>query len=298
MRAPSVVASGPSPSAELAAISAGATIGVMRTSLALALVLLPAVGCGPLFAVVPPNRAPQVAATGYGVTLTALGEQWRGAPGDLADRVTPIQVVLQNHGPQSIAISLADFELFDDENDGGVALNPFLVPIADNTSPELLDLKQAPKLAFRGWGGGRGWGGRGVGARSFGVRRYVPGPRRVWRSPTIVVRPAPWRFHPGFHVSGGLRRFYGPGAIYWGGPWYGPVRAGVAWEGAYSAPEVLQYALPEGVLQPGAEVRGFVYFDRLTSDRTRGLRLRYRPRDAATGAVAPQLEIRLEVVRN
>ncbi len=258
--------------------------------LGLGALLLVAPACGPLFSVVPLGRAPQAAATSGGVTVTVLAEQWRGSPSDLADRVTPVAVVLQNAGPQSVAVSLADFELWDDRNEGGVALNPFYYAIADGTPPELLDVERGPKLAFRGWGP----------RVRIGPPRYVPSPRRVWvGAPRVVVRPTRgWgpRWGPHFHVAGGLRRFYGPSVIYWGGAWVGPTAS--TWEGGYSAPEVLAYALPEGVLQPGGEVRGFVYFSRLTSDQTRELRLRYRPRDAATGAVAPQVEIRLEVLRN
>ncbi len=268
----------------------------MRTLLA-AFVVLPLVACGPLFAVVPPGGAPQIAAASGGVTVTALAEQWGTSPSDLADRVTPIAIVVQNNGPTPVAIALADFELFDDENDGGAALNPFYVPIAQNDqlTPEQIDVLSKPRLVQRGFG--RGGFGRGIGGRGYGYggRRYVPAPRRVWGAPRIVVRTGRWGFHPGFQIHGGLRRYYGPRVGYWGGAWVGPTAS--AMSNGYSAPEVIQYALPEGVLQPGAEVRGFVYFNKLTSDRTRGLRLRYKARDAQTGAAGAPVEIPLIVVR-
>lgn len=271
----------------------------MRRLVASTWLLLPfAVACGPLFAVVPQNHAPYASAQGNGVSLTATADQWSTAPTDLADRVTPIQVIVRNDGATPIAVALADFELYDVDNDGGQALNPFVVPIAQ-LSPEQQDVLAAPKLAFRGFGGFRGGGFRG----GFGVRGGYRGgvrwaPSRRYYGPRVIVRPG-WRSRGGFWIAGGLRGWYGPSYPYWGGAWYGPAGSYSTYaDGGWSAPEVVQYALPEGVLQPGGEVRGFVYFQRLTSDRSPTVRLRYKPRDANTGALAPPLELALDVVRN
>ena len=62
-------------------------------------------------------------------------------------------------------------------------------------------------------------------------------------------------------------RHYYPGMPIWGGPWdYNPLfydRSYGTWQPSLPTRDMLQQALPEGVLQPGGEVAGFLYFHRL-----------------------------------
>jgi len=69
-----------------------------------------------------------------------------------------------------------------------------------------------------------------------------------------------------FLLYGRYRHFY-PGLPVWGGPWdYDPLfydRYYRTWEPSLPTPDMLQQALPEGVLQSGGEAAGFLYFHRL-----------------------------------
>src|SRR5581483_1843570 len=77
---------------------------------------------------------------------------------------------------------------------------------------------------------------------------------------------------PAFRYYGGLRAWYGAGAIYWGGPliyppWYGDWV--LWWSPAYypmaRAPmDMLTMALPEGVLPAGGKIDGFLFFKKAT----------------------------------
>ncbi len=72
-----------------------------------------------------------------------------------------------------------------------------------------------------------------------------------------------------FFLYAPYRPFY-PGMPIWGGPWdvnpwfydqyYG------TWEPSLPTRDMLQQALPEGVLQPGGTAAGFLYFHRLRDD--------------------------------
>jgi hypothetical protein len=201
-------------------------------------------GCGPEFAVVPHGGAPLITATQAGVYFTAFAEQWDGEPRDLANYVTPIAVDIYNGTGAEVRISYADFAL---TTGGGVrvpALNPFDMPAASAMStipgnPTLAseELKMGPLLAgpidgpvgsiliSEGHGGGGGGGGgRGGGGAHFsggtsargGYGRGYGGPRAGWSGGHYGPGA---RWGRGFYGVGGLRRWYGVGGLYWGGPW-------------------------------------------------------------------------------
>jgi hypothetical protein len=60
---------------------------------------------------------------------------------------------------------------------------------------------------------------------------------------------------------------------------------------------VLAYALPEGVLEAGASVNGFLYFRKATGPAVRNLVLTWTPTDARNGVPVGQASITLDVVR-
>ncbi len=110
------------------------------------------------------------------------------------------------------------------------------------------------------------------------------------------------RWGQGFYIAGGLRGYYGPGLTYWGGPWlYPPGYAEYGWaaSGVRYGPssDVLELALPEGVLSAGARVNGFLYFRKATAAQVRSLMLTWEPHDARSGASLGTAQIALEVVR-
>lgn len=291
--------------------------------LALALVLV-AMGCGPEFAVVPQGGAPRVTAQAQtGATLTALANQWEADPFDLADYVTPIAVELYNPGPHDVRVAYSDFVLTDERGTRYPAINPYIPAAMGQITPYqkkpvmLAQVTVGPPGGSRG--GGFSGGGR-IGGFSGGVR--PPPAPRYWGTPggfgrtyigpprgrSSVLRPgigfgvgSSWNR---FYVYGGLRGFYGPGALYWGGPfayppwystwvfWWGPSY----YPSAQPSPDVLALGLPEGVLPPGGRVDGFVYFKRATSKATRQLQLRWDVYDARSGQQVGSTQVALEVL--
>jgi len=304
------------------------TLSTQATLFTLALPLCWAsAACGPEFAVRPQGGAPHVSASAAGVLLTAFADQWAAEPRDLADIVTPIAVDIYNGTGVEVRVTLSDFAL---RTEGGVrlqALNPFSVPVAQAELPNgplvagpLVPIEGNVVLAQVRVGPPPSMGSRGAGGHGFGG--YVgPPPSRSWGSPGYgsggfgggyggryrggygygALGP---RWGPGFYVSGGLRGWYGPSVSYWGGPWGYPVGYGTWVTGWYSSGvrdmpsrDVVELAVPEGVLAPGAHVNGFLYFQRATSAESRVLTLTWQPHDARAGTPVGEARVTLEVVR-
>jgi hypothetical protein len=257
-------------------------------------------GCGPEFAVIPKDGVPEAKAQApMGVTMTAFANQWDSDPFDLADYVTPIAVELYNPGPYEVRVSLCDFALKDDRGTRFPAINPF-VPLVSK-----LELEKPVLLAARGGGGGFRGGGH-VSTRSSGYRGgggVVIGPpsgHRLGFSGGV----SSGRGWGGFYISGGLRDYYGPGALYWGGPFLLPPYYGtwvLGWgPGYYPAPrpsyDIVRFALPDGVLPAGAHVDGFLYFKKATNREHRALDLAWSLVDARSGADLGSLHVPLTVV--
>lgn len=262
-------------------------------------------GCGPEFAVIPNGGAPEVTARApFGVTLTAFANQWEGDPYDLADYVTPIAVEIQNSSNDPIRICYADFALRDEKGTRYQAVNPF-VPAALGSLEEPAGEKPV-LLAARGVVVGAPHVGRASGGahflhfRGYGTRGIVVG------APFGRRHGGYWAGAPygGFRFYGGLRGFYGPGVLYWGGPlfyppWYDDWVIG--WGAVFYAwprpsYDVLSNGLPEGVLEPGAQVSGFLYFKRATRPDVHRLDLGWEMYDARTGRALGSDHVPLRVV--
>jgi hypothetical protein len=91
-------------------------------------------------------------------------------------------------------------------------------------------------------------------------------PFQLQRPGTVEAAFAPAFVSRGFFVYAPYRPFY-PGLPVWGGPWdFNPWfydRYYGTWEPSLPTRDMLQQALPEGVLQPGGAAAGFLYFHRL-----------------------------------
>jgi hypothetical protein len=269
--------------------------------------LLVLAACGPEFAVIPHQGLPSVTANApTGVTLTAFANQWEAYPDDLADYVTPISIELYNPGPNDVRLLYCDFALKDAGGRRYPAINPF--PQSEMGRLDF-QLEKPVMLASRGGGGGgRGGGGVHVGGyHGGGVRGYRPG--------IVISPPGGSRLHwggggigysgPAFRYYGGLRTWYGPGALYWGGsliypPWYGDwvLWWGPAYYPTTRAPmDVLSMALPEGVLPAGGKIDGFLYFKKATSGNGGNLDLAWQLVDAKSNENLGSLHIPLVAVR-
>ena len=161
--------------------------------------------------------------------------------------------------------------------------------------------------SVRGGGGYRYGGVRGGGGFRSGGYRYGGGYR--FGGPI-----SPRRFGGGVYLGGGLgwrgysplpwyRPWFGVGLGYWASPWlYPPGYSTWVWGwGPSTYPtatppgDVLSAGVPEGVLQPGGAVDGFLYFQRPASG-ARTLTLTWEPREARSDQPLGQARVQLDVV--
>jgi hypothetical protein len=255
--------------------------------------------CSTEIAVVPRGGLDRAVSAPGPVILTAFSSEWNGNPDDLTEYITPIAVELYNSSPYEVRVSYGDFALNDERGFRYAAINPF-VPAS-----QLSELEKPVLLAARGGGGGgggRGGGGFGhsTGGRSSGTwssggggHGIVVGPPSGRRSYGYVGGGRGWS---GYTVHGGLRGWY-PGLPYWRDPWLWG--GGVIWWGPGYYPDrpsrdVIDAALPEGVLSPGGRVNGYLYFQKAT-DRSRNLGLTWEAHDPRTNTVVGMANVALEV---
>lgn len=112
-----------------------------------------------------------------------------------------------------------------------------------------------------------------------------------------------WR---GYRVLPGYRPWFGPGfGFYWSDPLFWPpgYNAWVLGWGSFGYPryptvpqDVVRLALPEGVLQPGGHVAGYLYFQH-AKPGVRNLMLTWDMAEARQGSALGQAQVQLEVVQ-
>jgi hypothetical protein len=103
-------------------------------------------------------------------------------------------------------------------------------------------------------------------AGQSGLQTSAIPPFQIQRPGTEVVAMAPAFASDRFFLYERYGRFY-PGLPLWGGPWdFDPMfydQYYATWKPSLPTRDMLQKALPEGVLQPGGSAAGFLYFHQL-----------------------------------
>jgi len=158
-----------------------------------------------------------------GVRVEVDGSAWDGAPSDLGRIVTPVLVRLTNGSGRSLRVRYGSFSL---EGRSGFLYSAL------------------PPLTLRGLA---------VHARP-GFRPAAVRERR------FVFRARPH----GFFFAPYYAPFFALEVPLWGGPFpfdpYLYERAYAGWPGRLPTRDMVERALPEGVLQEGGDISGFVYF--------------------------------------
>jgi hypothetical protein len=160
-------------------------------------------------------------ATESGVTFVVDGGAWSGFPRPL-ETVVPVRVTIHNDSGRPLRIRYPEMALIGPGQARFAALPPFQIRTTEMVS--------------------------GVGGAGY----YDPlVPRFYWRG--FVV---PSRYHPFYSGYYGLDPYWGPWAY---DDWYFG-RYYTQWPVTLPTRDMLERALPEGVLRPGGRVSGFVYF--------------------------------------
>ncbi|QRN98248.1 hypothetical protein JRI60_04030 [Archangium violaceum] len=202
-----------------------------------------------------------------GVRLVADGDAWRGTPSSLERIVTPVQVRIENQSGRPLRIRYEVFTLLGSSRFQYSALSPF--ELADES--------------------GTAYGGSGYGGSGGNVRMSVGmgfGWSSGWAGPPFATGYYGWR-----HRGGGI---YNP----WYDPWYDPFYRPYSyyWDPPEPLPtrDMLKQALPEGTLDTGGTITGFLYFQDV-SEREGRVTLQARLVDARTGEQFGTLSIPFDV---
>jgi len=181
-----------------------------------------------------------------GVRLWASGEPWRGVPSTLPRLLTPVRVTVQNHSGHPVRVAYRDFSLLGERGFRYSALPPF---------------------SLQGQAIGQAGAPGAIVPAAYHPRTVV---RPRFSSERFWVASPYLGFYPGFHAWP-----YGWEVDPFYDRWYG------SWPTPLPSQDMLEQALPEGVIEDGGQVSGFVYFQR-TSDEDR-VRLQFDVQDARSG---------------
>jgi hypothetical protein len=192
-----------------------------------------------------------------GVRLIANGSAWKGQPSNLERRLTPVSVRLENQSPRALRVQYSAFSLVGQESRFRYGALPPLSLRQNMSSVGSLEQGTLSDSAVVAFGGA-------VPVR--GPYRY--GPRRGW---------SPW---------------YGP----WGSPFYGPGPYPYVerCEEPLPTADMLNNALPEGTLEPGGRLQGFLYFQGV-GQREDAVTLQMKLVDVETGESFGALDIPFQV---
>lgn len=202
-----------------------------RLPLLLAAVLLSACAARP--SLVPAPEANRVApggtiarASDAGVTITVDPDAWSGL--DIENVVTPMRVTIENESDRKLRIMYSDFALVAQEDKRFAALPPY----------DIHATVAGPAPAYR----------------------YSPLDRMAFSHHGFHIAPFYHYMYPGLSVWNGHAFYFDP--LYYGQyyPYWGRMRVELP------TAEMLRYALPEGVLDEGGSVAGFLYFEHVDPD--------------------------------
>lgn len=240
-------------------------------TLAVCLFTLGTSGCLLEPVLVPDRAAQRVAGNNFmafaeleGVRVYADGNAWRGDPLHLAQVLTPVSITLENRSQRPLRVSYADLRLVGSSG----FVYPVLAPMPGRSTVSSIE----------------------GGEEMIVLADYHPA-RPVPRAPRYP------RFrHNRFYVAPHYRYFY-PGYFAWPSAFaYDPgYYDRVTWPSELPTADMLAEALPEGVLQSGGSVQGFVYFQHI-AERESQVRLELKlvgaDNNQSFGAVALPFVVR------
>ena len=186
-----------------------------------------------------------------GVRVWASGNEWDGLPAELPSVLTPIAVTLENRSGFKVRVTTRDFSLVGSSGFRYAALPPLAgEPRSEADRPfQVMTVDYHPAVPVR-----------------RPPYRNAPAPQRFW-----IARPHV-HVYPGFPVWPHPWRWWDPA---YQQRWYS------RWPGSLPSEDMLERALPDGVLEDGGRISGFVYFQHLERERSAVLELSLH--DAETG---------------
>jgi len=198
-----------------------------------------------------------------GVRLWANGDAWKGTPSTLEEVLTPVQVTLENHSGRPIRIAYQDFSLLGGTGFRYAALPPF--SLQGTAVSSALQPGAVMPAAYH-------------------PSRAVPIQPRFQSQRFWVARPY-LGFYPGFQswpYEWALDPFYYD-------RWY------ASWPTPLPTKDMLEEALPEGVVEDGGRIAGFIFFQQTGKESQ--VQLQFQAHDAKSGQVLGTGSVPFLVVR-
>ncbi len=254
-------------------------------------------------------------ATASGIRVSVDGTAWNGYPSDLGQFVSPIYVSIENHSGHQIRVQYSDFQIV-----GGSGFH--YTPLAflnqrthpnpssptgpkppsppSNPPPTLHQAPNAPD-GNPGTPGTSGLNGERMVPDAVDATWFPEADPLSGRVELAMARgPILARYHP-YRAYHWVRPYWGPTFWYPYGYWYSyPYWYGAPyyarWQVELPTRDMLNAGLPEGTIDDGGQVAGFLYFQRLTN-RESQLRFEARLPDARSGETVATISIPLIVAR-
>ncbi|MCY1082682.1 hypothetical protein [Archangium lansingense] len=208
----------------------------------------------------PTTQAGSAIAEADGVRLVADGDAWRGTPSDLERIVTPVLVRIENQSGRPLRIDYASFTLLGGSHFEYAAISP--LELHDEGLAAVGGSGVGGNVALSvGVGVGWGWGWSPFPSAFVGGHPWGPGWYNPWYGPGW------YGYGPGFYDP-----FWGPYSSWYWSPPPEPL----------PTRDMLRKVLPEGTLDTGGTLTGFLYFQNV-SEREGSVTLQARLVDARTG---------------
>jgi hypothetical protein len=220
-----------------------------------------------------------------GVRITIDGSAWQSDPADLGESMTPVLVTIENNGTFPLRIGYPDFSLVGATGFHYAALPPFQaqgrLPVSERSAPGSTELSLAagnpPPVHTLP-----------MGPPPDTQPHAAPPPSdrpAAAEHPVTEAHPKPGaepikgpranepRFrHKGFYVAPNVEPLY-PGIAAWPYfyPWDGTYydRLYAEWPRTLPTMDMVNEALPAGVLDQGGSISGFLYFQKVVNREPR-----------------------------
>ena len=207
-----------------------------------------------------PGNETRAETSGEGVTIWVDGSAWRYDPRRLPEVLTPVQIGIDNRSNRKLRITYSEFSL--------VGASGFrfraLAPLPGERNASLSKSQYLKRVAVN----------------PYWTRRSFPGPRH-----------RPYRFYIAPHY-----RYWWPDSWVWMNqfPYDSRYYSDYNWADNLPTEDMIAEAIPEGVLQSGGYIEGFVYFQGV-SRRERAVKFSVNLIDADNQQQFGTLEVPLVV---
>lgn len=264
-------------------------------------------GCVQSHVVVPAAGGSVGRANQAGLTLNVAPNSWRGDPSDLDQYVTPIWVQVINRTKREVRVIYSDLALTNSEGFRYSILNPYPVrtevkqhhsSLLPSRPDALVANAEVARRSGSEWALDTGSSAddayaqlipHGGESASIDPVRYMGrGGRPHFHGGFGIYAPYPYPpYYAPWPYFGYGSYYYGPFVRYWDAPYYAQV---------LPTEDMLRRGLPEGVLQAGGNIAGYVYFQNVPNKADR-LDLAWAAHDAAGNRLA-ELRIPLSVIED